>query len=174
MEPPPKNGRIDKYSQECTIRLKEIMMSSNKDKLDEFMLYIFKDCKMYLQRELGVCFPSICITFYNKEKYMKLYEELNLICGVRPYTGATTYNLGNGWNIGINVQEYYSNTPVDFTINLCVSYIEELTHIIYPTKSELEVHDLLCDLIDDFLEMKLPEEVKKARLNYAKKCIERS
>ena len=168
---PPKNGRIDKYEDEFRILFKKLKTSnfSEVELFEDFILRIFKDCRVYLKNELGASFPDIQLTFfYNKDEYIKRLKELDLSFGrTRLYTMAQTFNLGAGYNIYISIQDHFKG---DFVVNLCVSFIEELIHIIDHKKSEMQIHDTVCSMLEGFLEVKLSEEIKNERLRYSKKC----
>lgn len=58
--------------------------------------------------------------------------------------------------------------PINFLINLIDCYVEELIHAADPSKSETEIHQTVCEAIEGFAEIKLTEEIKKNRLEYAK------
>jgi len=169
----PKGGRIDKYQEEFKILL-EKSSSSNFSELEQFetfILRIFKDCKVYLSKKLGASFPDILLTFfYNKDEYSKRLSDLDMFFGQsRPYTNTITFNLGTGVNIYINIQDHLEG---DLIVNLCSSFIEELIHIIDPTKSETQIHNTVCFMLEGFLEMKLSESIKNERLRYSKECDE--
>lgn len=170
---PPKDGRIDKYEERFKVLFEKLKAYnfSEIEQFEAFMLRIFKDCEAYLKKELGASFPNMQLTFfYNKDEYIKQLKKLDLIFGrPRPYTKAITFNLGTGANIYINVQDHFKG---DFVVNLCVSFIEELVHIIDPAKSETQIHDIVCSMLEGFLEVKLPESVKDERLRYSKECDE--
>lgn len=169
---PPKNGRIDKYEEE--FKILKVSNFSEIDLFETFMLRIFKDCQVYLNKELGVSFPYIMplTFFYNKEEYIKRLKELDLFFGrTRPYTKALTVNLGTGANIYISIQDHFKG---DFVVNLCVSFIEELLHITDPTKSEIQIHDTVCSMLEGFLEVKLPENIKNERLRYTRYVLRES
>ena len=75
-------------------------------------------------------------------------------------------------NVYINVMDHWSDTSVDFLINLCSSFIEELVHVTYPTRSETQIQDIVSSMLEGFIEVKLPDEVKEARLKNSKKYDE--
>jgi hypothetical protein len=173
---PPKNGRIDKYSKkfaEILKKIKNVPNSSGQTQFEIFMCQIFRDCKIYLNKELGVSFPNILLIFiYNEDEYAELVKKLNSITGKRPYSKAILFGSRREPKIYINVQDHRNGKPINFIINLCVSFIEELVHIIDLSKSEQQIHDLVCSMLEGFLETKLPENVKQARLRYAKEFDE--
>lgn len=167
---PPKNGRIDRYEGEFKIIFEKLKASnfSEIEPFEAFMFRILKDCEIYLGKELGANFPSMQLTYYyNKDEYIKMSKKLDLIFGTRPYTIAQAFNLGSGVNIIISIQDCLKG---NFVANLCISFIEELIHIMDSTKSELQIHDIVCSMLEGFLEVKIPENIKNERLRYSKEC----
>lgn len=109
--------------------------------------------------------------FYNKNEYIKRLKDLDLFFGrTRPYTKALTFNIGSGANIYISIRDHFKG---DFVVNLCASFIEELIHLTDTIKSETQIHNTVCSILEGFLEVKLPENTKNERLRYSKECDKR-
>jgi hypothetical protein len=164
LEKIPKNGRLDKYDRELSTFVNEKDVS----KLEAFMLKLFSDCMDYLKKVLDVDFPNIMLKIiYKKEEYDELCRKLDRLLP-KPRTKAITVICGSQAFIYIDFQSHFKNKPLDFITNLSVSYLEELVHVVNPNKSETEIQELVCSLIEGFLEVKLPDEVKQERLKRAR------
>jgi hypothetical protein len=158
----PENGRIMRY-------LNEFQNCKAPEKLDTFMNKIFRDSMKYLKNELGFTFPEIRLTYYyRQDEYDDLIKRLDKSFGKKPYTKAMVVGSPVGIDMYINVIDHWSKEPANFIVNLCISFIEELVHVIYPMKSETHVHDVVCAMVEEFIEVKLPDDVKAARLKYSK------
>jgi hypothetical protein len=49
-------------------------------------------------------------------------------------------------------------------LNLTEAFIHEILHCLYPhDKIEQEIHDMQCPLIEEFIGIKLPEEIKNLK-----------
>lgn len=137
------------------------------------MYQILRDCQIYLNKKLEARFPNIKLTFYyNESDFIELERKLDSIFGRTPNTRAIEYKLGDDYAIALNIQNHLIRNKENFIVNLCESYIEELVHIIENEKSETQIHDLVCSMLEGFLETRLPEEVKSERLRIAKKIDE--
>ena len=162
----PKNGRLDKYRKEWSMILKRKDVPSR----DRFMCRVFEDCINYLKKVLRVAFPDIGLVIYYKPKeYAELCKKLDEMLGPKPYRKATIVGYGFKAVIHIDFQRHFPTKPIDFIINLSISYLEELVHYTDPSKSETEIHELVCSVVEGFLEIKLPENVKQERLKLARK-----
>ena len=158
----PKNGRLGNYRKECS----EIIKERDISKLDQFMLKVFDDCKKYLKEEFGLNFPYMeLVIIYKKEEYAELLKKLDETLGVKPYTKAVCVITKGMSRICIDFSSHFKGTEIDFIANLSVSFLEELVHsAVYPNKSETDVHELVCSVVEGFLEIKLPDNVKQERL----------
>jgi hypothetical protein len=126
-----------------------------------------------LDKEQKFTFPEIKLTYYyRQEEYDDLIRRLGESFGKKPCRRAMVVRTNEGINIYINVMDHWSDTSIDFLINLSSSFIEELVHIIYPMRSETQIQDIVCTMLEGFIEVKLPDEVKEARLKNSKKYDE--
>jgi hypothetical protein len=163
---PPKNGRIERY-------LEVFQKCKTPEQKYAFENTIFRDSMNYLKKELEVIFPDIRINYiYRQSEYHDLFRRLDEIFGKKPYTNAVTVGSPDGNDIYINVKGLFGGQPADFIVNLCLSFIEGLIHIAYPRKSETQVHDIVCTIVEEFIEIKLPDDVKEARMKYSKELDE--
>ena len=155
---PPKGGRIEKYYD----RFKKL---DKPDQLVTFMGAVFTDTMEYLEKEQRFKFPKITLTYYyRQDEYNDLVKRLGKSFGKKPIRRAMVMRRDEGIDVYINVLDHWSDTSFDFIINLCSSFIEELVHVIYPMRSESEIQDIVCSMLEGFIEVKLPDEVKEARL----------
>ncbi len=160
---PPKGGRIEKY-------LDKFQNFDTPDQLVTFMGTVFTDTLEYLDREQKFTFPEIKVSYYyRQEEWDDLIRKLEECFGKKPDRRAVVVRTSEGFNVHINVLDHWSDTSVDFLINLCGSFIEELVHVIYPMRSETQIQDIVCMMLEGFIEVKLPDEVKEVRLKNSKK-----
>ena len=175
LEKIPKNGRLDKYLKECLMILEHLkgcpMPLKQKDvvSLERFLRKIFEDCISYLKEVLRVAFPAVGVVIYYKPKeYAEFYKKLDEMLGPKPYRKATIVGKGSKAVIHIDFQSIFEGKPIEFVTNLSIIYLEELVHYTYPSKSETEIHELVCSVVEGFLEIKLPNNFKQERLKRAR------
>jgi hypothetical protein len=167
----PKNGRIDNYTQECT----QIIKEKNAKRLEQFMMKVLNDCLKYLREKFNLSFPNMQVQIiYNQKEYAELLTKLDERFGARPYTKAVCVSNKYASCFYINFLDHFKGKPSEFVVNLCLSYIEELIHSAYPSKSETQIHEITCSAVEGFIEMKLPDNLKEARLKYAQEFDELS
>lgn len=119
----------------------------------------------YLKKVLRVAFPNVGVVIYYKPKeYAEFLKKLDEMLELKPYRKATIVGYGSKAVIHIDFQRHLPTKPTDFIISLSVSYLEELVHYTNPSKSETEIHKLVCSLVEGFLEIKLPDNAKQERL----------
>lgn len=173
IEKPSKNGRLDEYLKEFLMILKHLKECSKPLKQEDavsfehFMCKVFEDCINYLKKVLGVAFPNVGVVIYYKPKeYAEFLKKLDEMSGrPKPYRKATIVGKGSKAVMHIDFQRHFKNKkPIDFIANLSVTYLEELVHYTDPRKSEMEIHELVCSVVEGFLEIKLPDNVKQERL----------
>lgn len=112
------------------------------------------------------------LNIINHKAYTKLCDELDAKLGPIPRTKAIIVgdDFGSPPQICVDFQSHFTGKPIEFIANLSISYIEELIHSSDPTKTETQIHEDVYSAIEGFLEIKLPESVKLAKLEYAKQC----
>jgi hypothetical protein len=167
----PKDGRLAKYEKELLKLLKEKDLE-DLEPIMNFMGKIFLDCMEYLRKTLHASFPDIKLTvIFDEKEYDELLNKLDRAYGTRPRTKAVIVGVGHSnAEIFVCFPNHFKNKPIDFIGNLSVSYLEELVHSMYPERGETGIHETLCSAIEGFLEMKLPECIRKKRLEYAEMC----
>jgi len=164
----PKDGRLAKYEKELSILLK----AQDNEGIIAFSQRIFSDCIEYLKTALNASFPNLVLNLINHKEYTELCDRLDTLFGVILRRKAFILGSGPIAHVCIDFQSHFKGKPIEFVVNLCTSYIEELIHSVNPLKSETQIHEVVCSGIEGFLEIKLPNCVKEERLKYAKTCDE--
>jgi hypothetical protein len=167
----PKNGRLAKYEKQ----LIALLNVNDNDGIVVFSNTIFQDCVNYLVASHNLKIPELYLNLMNHKDYTNLCNNLDLLLGKIPRTLAIYVGNTLGFSPEVCVDfettfSFFTSTkmPINFLINLIVSYIEELVHAANPYKSETEIHQTTCEAIEGFTEVKLSEDIKKKRLEYAK------
>jgi hypothetical protein len=151
----------------------EKMGTINPDELGKFIFSVFEDCRSFLLQKLKlISFPTIHLKIvYNTEKYWR-FEKEEAKKGLEmevPKDSSTAFAIGNRFlqrvyvdaESLIKLSDYGYPT---FIMNLSEIYIHELLHCFYRnTKTEQEIHDMQCPLIEEFIGIELPEEIKKLK-----------
>jgi len=164
----PKNGRIDNYLEELSEIITE--QGINLPKLEQFKFKVFNDCKTYLKEKFNLNFPNMQLAIiYKKEEYVELWKKHDKMFGTRPLRKAfCVVSKDMSW-IYIDFLSHFQGSQKDFIAKLSVSFAEELVHSgAYPNKSETDVHELVCSAVEGFLEVKLSDAAREARLRYAR------
>lgn len=164
----PKDGRLAKYEKELSILLK----AQDNEGIIAFSQRVFSDCMEYLKTTLNASFPNLVLNLINHKEYTELCDRLDMLFGVIPRRKAFILGSGPIAHVCIDFQSHFKGKPIEFVVNLCTNYIEELIHSANPLKSETQIHEVVCSGIEGFLEIKLPNCVKEERLKYAKTCDE--
>lgn len=168
----PQDGRLAKYEKE----LIKLIRAKDNNEIIVLSKKIFTDCIHYLKMSFKLKIPNLYLNLMNHEDYTKLCDKLDLLLGKRPRTLAILVGdyLGNPPTVYVDFERHFSffertGKPINFLVNLIASYVEELIHSADSSKSETEIQKIVCDALEGFAEVKLTEEIKKQRLNYAKK-----
>ena len=176
LEEYPQDGRLAKYEKELIHLLK---IKDNEGIIDFSERIFWKDCKSYLESSFKLKIPKLFLNLLNHRAYTDLCGKLDWLIEGKPRTNAIIYGNKSGGppNISIDFEKHFSffestGKPINFLINLIVSYIEELIHSADISKSETDIHQITCDAFEGFAEVKLTDEIKKNRLNYSKKVDE--
>ena len=169
----PQNGRLAKYEKE----LKMLIKTKDDNGIKALSKRIFTDCINYLKTSFDLKIPDLYLGLLNHRRYTELCDKIDLVLGKRPRTYAIILgdNLGSQPEVYIDFEKHYSfylstGKPINFLINLIASYTEEIIHSADPSKLETEIHQIVCDALEGFAEIKLTEDVKEQRLSYAKKA----
>lgn len=167
----PKNGRLSIYEKE----LIKLIETKNNDEILSFSEKVFADCINYLKTSFNLEIPNLYLNLMNHEDYTELCDRLDLLLGKIPRTNAIiVYRFGRTPEVCVDFEKNFSfflstGKPINFLVNLIASYLEELIHSNDFSKSETEIHQIVCNAFEDFTEVKLTEEIKKQRFEYAKK-----
>lgn len=166
-----KDGRLAKYEKELITLIK----ANDDDGIISLSYRIFADCANYLISSFNLKIPELHLNLLNHESYTKLSDEWDLLLGKIPRRCAFIAGdrFGSPPEIYVDFEKLFSifnstGQPINFLINLIACYVEELVHSADPSKSETEIHQTVCDALEGFAEVKLTEEIKKNRLEYAR------
>ncbi len=167
----PKDGRMSKYE----AQLLKLMKKHDREEILQFSRDIFRDCGQYLTRSFELKIPPLYLNLMNHAEYTKQCDLLDLLLGRSLRTDAMIlYKEGSPPEICVDFEtvfSYFTSTkkPMNFVANLTANYIEQLVHSAYPSKSEMDVHELVCYAIEGFTEIELTLEMKEERAKYAQK-----
>lgn len=151
-----------------------LLKATDNDGIVTLSHKIFADCANYLNSSLNLKIPELNLNLMNHKDYTELCDRLDLLLGKIPRTLAIiVHKFGKKPEVCVDFETHFAfftstGKPVIFLINLIANYIEELVHSANPFKSETEIHQTVCDALEGFAEIKLTEEIKKKRLEYAK------
>jgi hypothetical protein len=169
----PKDCRL-RYSEQ----LLDIFKSKNyKEDFDIFPNQLFNDCFDFVKNELKTDkHPSIWVEFVDTHvEYERLEKEANQFAyqkeksRIPTLAFALTHTLGNTIYIDYEtVFGFLKRGDFDGSVfNLVSALIHEILHCFYrDSKSEQEIRDLQYVILEKFLGLSLPDEMKKAKVDY--------
>lgn len=165
----PEDGRLANYEK----ILQPLIEAKDDDKILDFALNIFSDCKTYLESSFNLAVPTVTLQLMGHRDYNVLCDEQDSIHGKIPrHNAITIFRWGYPPTVCVNFQMMYflvtKGKIIDFLVHLIANYMEELIHCVDVSKSETEIHQITCDAIETFAEVKLTDEIKEYRLNYSK------
>lgn len=164
--------KISEVSELLRYEQKLLLIFKNRDVkgFNDYIRKLFQDCFAFVKQESGaknVTPPKLefvknqaeleaigkRISKYAYQKEKPKYPPRSLIV----------------WNncfatIFVNMEFFFEllkNSCQRFIINLTDNYLHELVHYFYRSKTEQEVHDTQCELLESFLGITLPIEAKK-------------
>lgn len=177
LEKIPEGSRLDRYLKQLTEITK-----GNRDKFMPFLKIIFKDCWDFLQANPNISFPQVIgLRFVSThERYTNLEKEASKNAAEEEIAKrqSTAFVVGSKFEktICIDMEAYIDllkkHGTLTFITGLVETYFHELLHSAFHTqKSEQEIYDIQCLFVEEFLDIKLPEQVKsmKASDYYSKK-----
>lgn len=176
----PKGSRLEKYLEE----LPKVVKAS-KAQILSFLNSIFIECLEFVKQNTDIAFfPAITLKLVHTHERFKREEQRESKKATSKEVAkapATAFVVGNRFKVRIYIDlESFINLlkfgyPT-FIMNLVETYIHEILHIGYPQKDEQEIHDLECPLIETFLGIELPKEIKNLKVSdyYFKKVPENS
>ena len=168
-------GKIDKIPEESRFNIylkemKELFKDFDADKFEDFLKNVFHDCAGFLTTS-GLHIPTTKVMLiYKPDQYVELETKCALTSISREIAKgpSTAFVIRSGLlntiyvNIGFLFESIGNGYP-SFILNLVNAYIHEFLHIAFPDKSEQEIHDLECEIVENFLEVKLPDEFKELK-----------
>lgn len=166
----PKDCKLRKYSEQ----LGDIIKHTNyKEDFNNFTDQLFYDCFAFIKNELKTDkYPFICVEFVNTQvEYERLEKQANQFAYQKEKPKISTLgfvitsNFGN--KIYINFElllGLLEKNYATFVFNLFSTLIHEILHCFYrDLKDERETYDLHCKMLEIFLGVTLPNEMKKAK-----------
>jgi len=172
----PKGSRIEKLSNE----IRQFVITDIEN-LQTFLLKLFEDCYKFVFENIEPIFsPQIEISLiYQTELYQKIEKEKEKksICKEPAKRKTTAFHVGNNFKgqIFVNVDkllisllEYGYPTII---LNFVMTYFHEILHCCYLNlKTEQEIFEIECSLVEKYLGIQLPEKRKNLRAeDYYKK-----
>lgn len=166
-------GKIDKISEKSKFSqyIKDIKkLSKYREKDDKFERYIkkiFRDSVAFLKKS-GIDLPTNKIfLIFKTTQYLELEKKQTTKTIAKEITKepSTAFVIQSNFcnimyvNVGFLLDNLDKGYP-SFVLNLVNVYFHELLHSAYSDKSEEEIFDLECELLEEFLEIELPVEFK--------------
>lgn len=162
----PIGSKFDSLNQELFVLFKKF----DGDKFEDFLKEEFQDCfKFMLKEKLAV--PSIrLLLIYNSDQYQQIERETDkLVISKEVAKGPSTAfvtNIGVIPTMHINVGALFecikSGFPT-FILNLVNTYFHEMLHTCFPLKTEQQIFDLECVIVEKYLGVELPSEFKSLK-----------
>jgi hypothetical protein len=169
-----ENCRISKFSNE----LEEFLPSDLKN-LENFLLIIFDNSRKFILENIDPTFsPKIEVNLiFQAEKFDKIKKENEKTTRIKEQTKRklTAFHVGNNLKgtVFINVEERLSvlkHGYPTFILNIVMTFFHEILHCCYLNlRTEQEIFDLECSLVEKFLEIDLPKSWKTQNTSISKK-----
>lgn len=151
----------------------EKMGTITPEELEQFMFELFSDCHSFFLNKLKpTLYPNINVKIvYQTEKFRQFErdESKESIEMEIPKNPATAFTVGNKFSqrLHVDAESLINLLPYGyptFILDLAELFIHELLHCLYSCdKTEQEIHDMQCPLIEEFIGIELPEEIKKLK-----------
>jgi len=165
----PKDCRLRKYSDQ----LRDIFRGKSNQDFINFRDKLFHESFAFVRSELvNTDYPLITVEFVpSKEEYERLekqsseqvYQEEEPITETLGF--AITSPFGN--KIYMNFEPLLELLKINYSVfifNYVNTLIHEILHCFFRnSKSEQEIHDLQCIILEKFLGVSLPDEMKKRK-----------
>ena len=167
----PENCRISKFSNE----LEEFLPYDVKN-LEKFLLKLFDNSRKFIFENINPIFsPKIDLNLiFQAEKFDKMKKEKEKTTRIKEQAKRklTAFHVGNNLKgqVFINVEERLSvlkHGYPTFILNIVMTFFHEILHCCYLNlKTEQEIFDLECSLVENFLEIDLPKSWKNLLSKY--------
>lgn len=173
----PKGSRLERYLNELPKVFK-----GNKNRILKYLQKMFIECLEFSKQNAGIVYlPQITLKLvHDHEEFKKLEqaESRKATSKEEAKLPATAFTVGNRFAVRIYVDiesfiDLLKHGWATFVLNIVETYFHEILHTAFPQRFEQEIHDLQCPLIERFLGIPLPEEIKKLKASdyYDKKTV---
>ena len=165
----PEGSRIQELTNEI-----EQLLTSDVENLQKFLFKLFNECnKFVIENSKPIFFPQVELTLvYQTKLYTKMEKEKEkkAICREPAKGESTAFHVGNKFKgqIFVNVEKLLSllsqyGYPT-FILNFVITYFHEILHCYFLTlRTEQEILDVECILVEKFLGIKISEERKQMK-----------
>ena len=166
----PKDSKLRKYAEQ----LRDIIKNTEyKEDFISFRDQLFHDCFAFVKKELKTDkYPVICVEFvYTQAEYERIEKQANQFAyqkekpKIQTLGFTITSNFGN--KIYINFEPLLGlleKNYLTFVFNLVSTLIHEILHCFYrDSKDEQATFNLQYKLLEVFLGVTLPDEMKKTK-----------
>jgi hypothetical protein len=162
-----KGSKLLKYEQQLSL----IFKNRDAKQLNGYIRKLFQDCFAFVKKELKAENPALLgLEFVkNQAELDAVQKHVNTFAIQKekpkyPPRALIVWNKANAKivvNIGFFFELLKSKGYQSFIITLSDTYIHEVIHYFYPSKTHKETYDTQCELLESFLGIKLPTEAKK-------------
>ena len=152
-------------------KLKLIMNNKDAKQLRSYTKKLFQDCFEFVKQESGTktVTPLALELVKNQTELDAIENRMSMFAHQKekpkyPSRALIVWNKFNAKifvNIGFFFELLKNKGYQSFIITLADNYLHELVHYFYGSKTEEEVHDTQCKLLESFLGVILPTEAKK-------------
>lgn len=163
-----EGSKLPKYEQ----KLKLILKNRDSKQLSAYTKKLFQDCFAFVKKESGAnnVTPLAFELVKNQSELDAIEKRISMFAHQRekpkyPSRALIVWNRFNA-KIFVNIGFFFELLKnkggyQSFIITLTDNYLHELVHYFYRYKTEQEVHDTQCNLLESFLGITLPIEAKK-------------
>lgn len=144
----------------------------DKQEILSYLNKMFVECLNFSKQEMDFDYLSrISLTLVtDHEEYVKLeqVETQKATSKEESRLPSTAFIVGNKFaaRIYMDLESFINMLKhgwATFVLNVVETYFHEILHSAFPQKFEQEIHDLQCPLIERFLGIQLPEDIKKLK-----------
>lgn len=164
LEKIPEGSKLWEYNQHFSS-----MIQKEKDISPKFLFQIFENCWNFISDYLNISHPTIKLKLiWSHEKYRRIEQQRSE--GARQVEVAKTpskaFHVGNRIenDVFIDMEHYVGLVrfgSITFLVNMVETFCHEILHcIFYEEKSEQEIYDMQCSMIEVFLGIELPQNIK--------------
>jgi hypothetical protein len=162
-----EGSKLPKYEQ----KLLQILKNRDAKGLNAYTRKLFQDCFAFVKQESGAknVTPLAMEFVKNQAELDAIGKRISMFAHQRekpkyPSLSLIVWNKFNA-KIFVNMGFFYellkNKGCQSFIITLTDNYLHELVHYFYRPKTEQEVHNTQCELLESFLGITLPIEAKK-------------